>query len=79
MAKAARFTPQTLINRYAGQEAAHSDPSYGTFGSPVESVTMQYDVEGAQIVVPVVYEHLAQVGVVVSNLSLEFAIRHSEI
>lgn len=75
-AKVARFTPQALINRYAGQEAAHSDPTYGTFGSPVESVTMQYNAVGKQLVVPVVYEYLAQVGAVVSMAALDFAARH---
>jgi hypothetical protein len=76
-AKVARFTPQTLINRYAGQEAAHSDPTYGKFGAPVESVTMQYNVAGKQLVVPVVYEYLVQVGVVVGRAALDFAARHS--
>lgn len=75
--KVARFTPQALINRYAGQEAAHSDPTYGTFGSPVESVTMQYNVNSKQIVVPVVYEYLAQIGVVIAHVATEFANRHA--
>jgi hypothetical protein len=74
--KVARFTPQALINRYAGQEAAHSDPTHGKFGSPVESVTMHYNIEGKQIVVPVVYEYLAQIGVVVAHVATEFANKH---
>ena len=76
--KVSRFTPQSLINRYAGQEAAHSDSIYGKFGSPVESVTMQYNVGKNQIVVPVVYEYLAQVGSVVASLALEFVKTHSQ-
>ena len=74
--KVARFTPQFLINRYAGQEAAHSDSTYGTFGSPVESVTMQYNVSGEQLVVPVVYEYLTQVGNVVAAVALNFVTKH---
>lgn len=77
-AKVARFTPQSLINRYAGQEAAHCDRTYGTFGSPVESLTMQYNLDGKQIIVPIVYEYLAQIGAVVAQASIEFASRHSE-
>jgi hypothetical protein len=75
--KVARFTPQYLINRYASQEAAHSDPTFGTFGTPVENVTMQYNVAGKQLVVPVVYEYLAQVGIVVSEVALDFASKHT--
>lgn len=73
----ARFTPQALINRYAGQEAAHSDPTYGTFGSPVESFTMQYNLGEKQLVIPVVYEYLAHIGAVVSFVALDFANRHA--
>ncbi len=75
--KVLRFTPQVLINRYAGQEAAHSDPTYGTFGSPVEAFTMQYNLGDKQLVVPVVYEYLAHVGAVVATVALEFATKYS--
>jgi len=75
--KVTRFTPQYLINRYTNQEAAHSDSTYGHFGGPVESLTMQYNVNGTQLVVPIVYEYLAQIGEVVSAVALDFVSKQS--
>jgi hypothetical protein len=70
--KTIRFTPQVLINRYAGQEGAHSDHGYGVFGGPVESLTMQYSIHGEIIVVPVVYEYLYQIGRAVAEIALNY-------
>ena len=70
--KVTRFTPQVLINRYAGQEGAHSDSDYGVFGGPVESLKMEYSVGDKSLIVPVVYEYLYQIGRAVADISLEY-------
>lgn len=72
-----RFTPQVLINRYAGQESAHSDASHGTFGGPVEAFTMEYAIRDERVVVPVVYEYLAQIGQMVGRVAIDYANQHS--
>ncbi len=72
-----RFTPQALINRYAGQEAAHSDLDHGVFGGPVESVTMRYTYKDDSVVVPVVYEYLYQIGTTVSEIARRYIEIHS--
>jgi hypothetical protein len=70
--KTIRFTPQVLINRYTGQEAVHSDSSYGIFGGPVESLTMEYTIQDKRIIVPIVYEYLFQIGRVVAEIALNY-------
>lgn len=71
-----RFTPQLLINRYAGQEAAHADATHGTFGGPIEALTMEYQGRDRTIIVPVVYEFLAQIGKAVAHAAIAFADKH---
>lgn len=66
------FTPRFLIERYAGQEAVHAEPGHGVFGAPVESVTMEYTLNGQKLIVPIVYEYLFQIGITVADLALEF-------
>ncbi len=66
------FTPRFLIERYAGQEAAHADSTHGVFGSPVESLTMEYSLKDQKLIVPVVHEYLFQIGLTVANIALEF-------
>lgn len=68
-----RFTPQYLINRYAGQEGAHSDKSFGTFGQSIETLTMNYVRAGQTYVVPIVYEYLFQIGLTVSDVALKYS------
>ncbi|HLD14886.1 MAG TPA: hypothetical protein VJB18_09255 [Burkholderiales bacterium] len=67
-----RFTPRELINRYAGQEAAHSDSGYGTFGQDVESLTLEYVNGTTRTIVPVVYEYLYQIGNTVGAIALNY-------
>lgn len=67
-----RFTPRELVNRYAGQEAAHSDPSYGAFGQDIESLTLEYVNGTTRTVVPVVYEYLYQIGNTVGAIALNY-------
>lgn len=67
-----RFTPRELVNRYAGQEAAHSDSSYGTFGQDIESLTLEYVNGTTRTVVPVVYEYLYQIGNTVGAIALNY-------
>jgi len=73
-----RFTPQALINRYAGQEAAHADATHGTFGGPIESLTMQYVIRGETLIVPIVYEYLYQIGRTVAQVALDYADKHKD-
>ena len=68
-----RFTPQVLINRYTGQEAAHADATHGTFGGPIESLTMQYVIRGETLIVPIVYEYLYQIGRTIAYVALDYA------
>ncbi len=67
-----RFTPQYLINKYAGEAAAHSDVTYGTFCGPIENITMEYTLKDKYIVVPIVYEYLYQIGRTVSEVSQSY-------
>lgn len=71
-----RFTPQYLINRYVGQEAAHSDASYGIFGTPIEGITMEYTLKDKNIVVPIVYEYLYQIGRTVAEVANDYVNSH---
>ena len=75
--KISRFSPQLLINRYTGVEGAHSDLTYGAFGGPVESLTMEYNIKGQTVVVPVVYEYLHQIGTTVSSIALAYVNKHT--
>jgi len=67
-----RFTPRELIDRYAGQEAAHSDSGYGTFGQDIEGYVLEYVNGTTRTVVPVVYEYLYQVGNTVGAIALNY-------
>jgi len=72
------FTPRFLIERYAGQEAAHADSTHGVFGSPVESLTIEYTQKDQKLIVPVVYEYLFQIGTTVAGIALEFFNKHKK-
>ncbi len=78
--KISTFTPQQLINRYAGQEAAHSDSTHGSFGQSVETLTMQISTPTGDIcMVPVVYEYLYQIGMTVGQISHRFVSKYKPI
>lgn len=70
------FTPRFLIERYAGQEAAHADETHGVFGAPVETLTMEYNLKDRKLIVPVVYEYLFQIGSTVASIALEYFNKH---
>lgn len=74
--KIRNFTPRFLIERYAGQEAAHADPTHGVFGAPVESLTMEYNLKDRKLIVPIVYEYLFQIGITVAKIALDYFEKH---
>ncbi len=66
------FSPQFLIERYAGQEGAHASPTHGVFGTSIESVTVEYVRNGQKVNVPIVYDFLIQIGFAVASIALVY-------
>lgn len=72
-----RLTPMKLIKCYADKEASHADSEFAKeFGCPVENLAKEYTFNGNKIKIPVVYNYIYQIAMVVGQLSADFASRH---